>query len=72
MDWEIQPDVIDINNGIEKDMKLASVFDKALEWGVITKRGTWYYFGEINLGQGKKARDLDPKVRDLIYESISN
>jgi len=70
--WEILPDLIDIGTEINRDMMLASVFDEALKRGVITKRGTWYFFGDINLGQGKAARDLNPAIRDLVYESISD
>lgn len=68
----MQPDVIDVNEEIGQEIKLSNIFDDALKMGVITKKGAWFYFGDINLGQGKKARDLDPKVRGLIYESISN
>jgi len=62
------PDPIELD--LESDM--VSVFDTALKLGLIEKRGSWYFFGDHNLGQGRKARDLDPKVRSLIYESIPN
>jgi recombination protein RecA len=46
------------------------VIDFALEKGIIAKRGTWYYFNDDKIGQGKEAtRTFLLKNVDL-FESI--
>ena len=53
--------------------------DFALETGVMQRKGTWYFYGEERLGQGKESaigtlndkRDLKEKIEKETREAIS-
>jgi recombination protein RecA len=48
---------------------VSGVFDKAVEWGLIEKSGSWYSLGELRLGQGKaKAMAMLRENEDLFNQ----
>lgn len=57
--------------GIDKE---SSVLDAALEMGVVQKSGTWFRYGEVQLGQGREATaDVlreDKKLREKIEKEV--
>ncbi len=57
--------------GIDKE---SSVLDAALEMGVVQKAGTWFRYGEAQLGQGREATaDVlreDKKLREKIEKEV--
>ena len=57
--------------GIDKE---SSVIDAALEVGIIEKKGSWYNYGDLQLGQGKEAAsDMlreDKKLREKIVKEV--
>ncbi len=54
--------------------KSGSILDVALSMGILEKRGSWFSFGDIQIGQGreqtKKALDDDPKLMAEIEAKI--
>ena len=61
---------------VETMIAMNNVFDDAYKAGIITKKGAWYFYGDIKLGLGEiKARDHvlgTPDLKEAIYESLSN
>lgn len=57
--------------GINKDLEL---FDLSLSKEVITKSGSWYYFGETKLGQGQVNSltylENNPEIKKQIVEKV--
>jgi len=57
--------------GIDKE---SSIIDAALEVGIIEKKGAWYNYGDLQLGQGKEsASDMlrqDKKLREKIVKEV--
>jgi recombination protein RecA len=57
--------------GIDKE---SSILDAALEVGVVEKRGSWFNYGDIQLGQGKEASSdtlrEDKKLREKIVKEV--
>ena len=56
-----------------------SIIDLGVEYGVVDKKGTWYSYGEIRLGQGKEATrnylksnsNLAQEIESKIYQKLS-
>jgi len=57
--------------GIDKE---SSIIDAALEVGVVEKKGSWFSYGDLQLGQGKEAAaDMlreDKKTKDKIVKDV--
>jgi len=57
--------------GIDKE---SSIIDAALEIGIVEKKGSWFNYGDTQLGQGKEAAsDMlkeDKKLRDKIVKEV--
>ena len=57
--------------GIDKE---SSIIDAALDLGIVEKKGSWYNYGDTQLGQGKEAAaDMlreDKKLRDKIVKEV--
>lgn len=57
--------------GIDKE---SSIIDAALDLGIIEKKGSWYNYGDMQLGQGKEATSEmlkeDKKLRDKIVKEV--
>ncbi|MCM8526872.1 MAG: recombinase RecA [Lentisphaeraceae bacterium] len=59
------------NEGISRT---GSILDVASDYGIVSKRGSWYSFGEQQLGQGREqAKDAikaDPKLEKTLLDAI--
>ncbi len=57
--------------GIDKE---SSIIDAALEVGIVEKKGSWYNYGDLQLGQGKEAASdmlrQDKKLREKIVKEV--
>lgn len=57
--------------GIDKE---SSIIDAALTVGIIEKKGAWYNYGDLQLGQGKEAASEmlreDKKLREKIVKEV--
>ncbi len=57
--------------GIDKE---SSIIDAALDLGIVEKKGSWYNYGDTQLGQGKEAAAEmlreDKKLRDKIVKEV--
>lgn len=57
--------------GIDKE---SSIIDAALDLGIVEKKGSWYNYGDTQLGQGKEAAAEmlreDKKIRDKIVKEV--
>lgn len=57
--------------GIDKE---SSIIDAALDLGIVEKKGSWYNYGDMQLGQGKEATSEmlkeDKKLRDKIVKEV--
>jgi recombination protein RecA len=57
--------------GIDKE---SSIIDAALDLGIVEKKGSWFNYGDTQLGQGKEAAsDMlkeDKKLRDKIVKEV--
>jgi recombination protein RecA len=60
-------------NGIDK---LSSLIDAAVTFDVIDQAGSWYKYGEDQLGQGKEAAQAtlaeDEKLRKKVYKEVKD
>jgi len=57
------------NEGISYE---STVIDAAIEKKVIDKKGAWFSFGDIRLGQGKEAARLEFKNKPELFEKLLN
>jgi recombination protein RecA len=59
------------NNGISYE---GDILDLAMNAKIVTRTGTWFRYGELQLGQGReKARDYlreNPKITEELREKI--
>jgi recombination protein RecA len=57
--------------GIDKE---SSIIDAALDVGIVQKKGSWYNYGDLQLGQGKEAASdmlrQDKKLREKIVKEV--
>jgi recombination protein RecA len=57
--------------GIDKE---SSIIDAALDVGIVEKKGSWYNYGETQLGQGKESASdtlkQDKKLKDKIVKEV--
>ncbi len=57
--------------GIDKE---SSIVDAALDVGIVEKKGSWYNYGDLQLGQGKEAASEtlreDKKLREKIVKEV--
>jgi len=57
--------------GIDKE---SSIIDAALDVGIVEKKGSWYNYGDLQLGQGKEAASEalreDKKLREKIVKEV--
>jgi recombination protein RecA len=57
--------------GIDKE---SSIVDAALDVGIVEKKGSWYNYGNLQLGQGKEAASEtlreDKKLREKIVKEV--
>jgi len=68
---------INFNEGISR---AGSIIDVALDFKVIEKRGSWFSFGNEQLGQGRDSTkvflqenpDIQKKILEKIYESVKS
>ena len=57
------------NEGISRE---GSLIDIGVEQEIISKKGTWYSYGETRLGQGKEATRLELKANPALTQSIED
>jgi recombination protein RecA len=57
--------------GIDKE---SSIVDAALDVGIVEKKGSWYNYGDLQLGQGKESASdtlkQDKKLKDKIVKEV--
>jgi recombination protein RecA len=57
--------------GIDKE---SSIIDAALDVGIVEKKGSWYNYGDLQLGQGKESASdtlkQDKKLKDKIVKEV--
>lgn len=57
--------------GIDKE---SSIIDAALDVGIVEKKGSWYNYGDLQLGQGKESASEtlreDKKLREKIVKEV--